>query len=75
MNALNAQPTGNRCYRYYDEPSGKWWISSEGDVQDLGERIIALDEAIEDGTADEGDTCSYGALYSRWCGDTESRQA
>lgn len=62
-------------YRYFDSASGKHWDSNESDVRDLGERLIALDEAIADGAADEDDTCNLGALYSRWCGDTDSRPA
>lgn len=71
---LSATKSNGR-YHYFDDASGQWWLSDESDVRDLGERLIALDEAIEDGTSDEDDTCSLGALYSRWCGDTDSRPA
>ena len=54
---LDAEQVENG-YKYFDDASRKYWLVSEGDVEDLGRRL----------QADESDA------YSLWCGDTVSEE-
>lgn len=58
-------------YRYLDNTSGKYWLSSAEDMELLGEQLKDYRRADEAGEIDEEQGLSDYHVYSHWCGDTD----
>ena len=59
-------------YTYFDDRSGRYWVSSDADVESLGEQLVSLAEAELAGEIDDDTGVTEAHIYDTWCRSTKS---
>lgn len=62
-------------YRYFDDRSGRYWLSAVDDIEALGEQLIDFRTAEELGELDEDDGLTEAHVYDTWRQQTTSLKA